>query len=585
MDRQSSESPQLMEYIKELRLEVASLRQELAEVHQENLVLRQELAEVRQENFVLRQKLEEVQQENRDLRQQVGYWRSLHERAQKKIEKLEAENEQLRGEVRQLQGRLYGQKSEQAASKRDRSNYLPGEELDDDGQPPVPKPRGQQKGKPGPQRRDYSHLPVEEEWIKLSPEEARCPQCGRPCTPSSSEDSELLEVEVRAYRRRIRRQRCQRTCRCPGPRTLVAPPPPKLIPKGRLGVSIWVELLLGKFYSHEPIERQLTAWRLLGLDLSAGTVTDGLRRLEPLFEPLYNELLAHSSQADFVQADETRWIMFVEHEGKVGHRWWLWVILTDDCVAFRLDPSRGHDVPEAHFAAGIAGAGVCVILMVDRYSAYKAMDLVKRGIVILVFCWAHVRRDFIEVGKGWEELKPWALAWLRRIRALYRYQQQRLEHQPGSEEFRIADTALRETLTQMESQAATELADPKLREPCRKKLVSLQEHWSGLTRFADDLRIPMDNNGSERENRGPAMGRKNYYGSGALWAGRLATMLFSLFATLDRCGLNPRLWLTSYLESCAAAGGKAPADISPFIPWQMTAERRESLSLGPPDTS
>ena len=226
-----------------------------------------------------------------------------------------------------------------------------------------------------------------------------------------------------------------------------------------------------------------------------------------------------------------------------------------------------------------------MIVMVDRYSAYKAMALVKRGIVILVFCWAHVRRDFIEVGKGWEELRPWALAWLRRIRALYRYQQQRLEHKPGSEEFRIADTALRETLTQMESQAAAELADPKLREPCRKKLVSLQEHWSGLTRFAGDLRIPMDNNGSERIQRGPAVGRKNYYGSGSLWAGRLATMLFSLFATLDRCGLNPRLWLTSYLESCAAAGGKVPQDISSFIPWQMTTERRESLALATPDTS
>jgi len=572
MDRQSSESPQLMEYIKELRLEVASLRQELAEVHQENLELRQKLAEVQRENLILRN--------------DAGKWKSLYKRTKKKVEKLQAENEQLRGEIRQLQGRLYGQKSEQASSKRDRSNHLPGEELDDDGQPPVSKPRGQQQGKPGPQRRDYSHLPVEEKWITLSPEEARCPRCGRPYTLCGSEDSEQVEVNVRAYRRRFHRQRFQCTCDCDGPRTLVAPPPPKLIPKGLLGTSVWVEFLLGKFYSHEPIERQLTAWRLRGLDLSAGTVTGGLRRIEPLFEPLYNELLAHSPQARFAQADETRWMMFIEHEGKVGHRWWLWVFLTEDCVVFRLDPSRSHDVPEAHFAAGVAACdGACMIVMVDRYSAYKAMDLVKRGIVILVFCWAHVRRDFIEVGKGWEELRPWALAWLRRIRALYRYQQQRLEHKPGSEEFRIADTALRETLTQMESQAATELADPKLREPCRKKLVSLQEHWSGLTRFADDLRIPMDNNGSERENRGPAMGRKNYYGSGALWAGRLATMLFSLFATVQRCGLNPRLWLTSYLESCAAAGGKVPQDTSPFIPWQMTAERRQSLSLAAPDTS
>lgn len=57
--------------------------------------------------------------------------------------------------------------------------------------------------------------------------------------------------------------------------------------------------------------------------------------------------------------------------------------------------------------------------MVDRYSAYKAMVQVKQGGIVRVFCWAHVRRGSVEVGKGWPELQAWALAWLRRIRELY----------------------------------------------------------------------------------------------------------------------------------------------------------------------
>ena len=345
-------------------------------------------------------------------------------------------------------------------------------------------------------------------------------------------------------------------------------------------MSVWVELLLGKFFSHQPVERQLGNWRLLGLDLAPGTVAGGLKRLEPLFTPVYDALLARGAQAGFAQADETRWLVFIEQEGKVGHRWWLWVFLTEDTVVFRLDPSRSHDVPEGHFAADAS-----VVLMVDRYSAYKAMGQVKLGHVILVFCWAHVRRDFVEVGKGWDELKPWALAWLERIRELYRHQRQRLAHDPGGVEYQAADTAVRQTVAEMQTQAARELADPQLREPCRKTLTSLQEHWSGLTRFVDDLRIPLDNNASERANRGPAVGRKNYYGSGSLWSGRLAAMLFSLFATLTRGGLNPRRWLTWYLESCAANGGQAPADIVPFLPWNLTPERRQSLALDHPDTS
>ena len=543
------ETTQLLELVQDLKREVVSLRQEVADLRRENLQLRQE----------------------------AGYWKSMHAAALVRIAKLEAENEQLRGENRQLQARLFGQKSEHSTS-RDRSNHLLGEGIGGEILPP--QPRGQQRGRPGPQRRDYSHLPVVMDPIELPADSRRCPQCGLPCTPHGTEDSEQLEVHVRAYRRRIRRRRYERTCNCHGPRTLIAPPPPKLIPKGRLGTSIWVEMLLGKYFSHQPIERQLAAWRLRGLDLAAGTVNGGLQHLEPLFQPLYDALLAHSAQAGFAQADETRWLVFIEHEGKVGHRWWLWVFLTEDTVVFRLDPSRSHDVPEGHFAAD-----ACVILMVDRYSGYKAMAQVKLGNVILVFCWAHVRRDFIEVGKGWSELKPWALTWLRCIRELYRHQGQRLAHEPSSAEFQTADAALRQTVADMQTQAATELANPQLREPCRKTLKSLQEHWSGLTRFVGDLRIPMDNNASERANRGPAVGRKNYYGSGSLWAGRLAAMLFSLFATVTRCGLNPRLWLSWYLESCATAGGNVPENVATFLPWNLSPQRRESLVIDRDDTS
>jgi hypothetical protein len=105
----------------------------------------------------------------------------------------------------------------------------------------------------------------------------------------------------------------------------VATPPPKLIPKGRLGISVWVEILLGIFFSYEPVERQLENWALLGLDLAPGTITGGLKRLEPLFTPVYEALLARGVQAGFAQADETPWLVFVEREGKVSHRWWRWL--------------------------------------------------------------------------------------------------------------------------------------------------------------------------------------------------------------------------------------------------------------------
>ncbi len=134
----------------------------------------------------------------------------------------------------------------------------------------------------------------------------------------------------------------------------------------------------------------------------------------------------------------------------------------------------------------------------------------------------------------------------------------------------------------MRQQFLVELADPTLQTPCRKALTSLQDHWDGLTRFVDDRRIPMDNNAMERRLRNPALGRKNYNGSESEWSGRLAAMLFSLLATLDLWGINPRSWLTEYMQACAAAGGQAPADLDPFLPWNRPEATRPGSKRAPP---
>src|SRR5439155_10880383 len=108
--------------------------------------------------------------------------------------------------------------------------------------------------------------------------------------------------------------------------------------------------------------------------LAPGTVADGLRRLEPLFQPLQEALCERNRQSVLTQGDETRWLVFSDQEGKVGHTWWLWVFGGGDTVVYILDPTRSHEVPEKHFPKTARG-----VLLVDRYSAYKAMAQVKNG--------------------------------------------------------------------------------------------------------------------------------------------------------------------------------------------------------------
>src|SRR5208337_3225563 len=328
----------------------------------------------------LRAEVHRLQAENLELRMQAGYWQSRYRDAQKRITALEKKVEQLEGEKRQLQADLFGRRSETKPLK-DRSNHL--DDPQDDSKQPKRK-RGQQPENHGPKRRDCSRLPVREEFVDIPPEQCVCPDCGQPLRlRSDTEDSEQIEIDVRAYRRKLRRRRYERTCTCEGSRTFTAPPPPKLIPKGRYGISLWVEILLDKYFTYRPTERLLASWRLLGLNLAAGTVTDGLQRLELLLRPIYEAIKQRNPRGDLHQGDETRWPVFVRLEGKEGHGWWLWLIKGLDTVAYLLDPTRSHTVPENHY--GVESRGV---LVVDRYSAYKAMIWVKDGVILLGSCTA-----------------------------------------------------------------------------------------------------------------------------------------------------------------------------------------------------
>jgi transposase len=257
--RNEQDSGGWIDCIRELRLEIAQLRGEVATLRRENL----------------------------ELRQQVGYWKGMHARALERIAVLEQENEHLRGENRRLQQQIFGKKSEKQTAT-DRSNHIDGFNDKNLSQTDSSAADGPKKKQRGPKRRDFSHLPARNVDAELPADQRSCPTCHKPFADmTDTEDSEQIEIEVQAYRRVIRRRRYRKTCTCPGCYTITAPAPAKLIPKSLLGTSVWVEILLAKYFNHQPTERLLSVWQLLGLDLADSTVNAGLERLQPLFEPLY----------------------------------------------------------------------------------------------------------------------------------------------------------------------------------------------------------------------------------------------------------------------------------------------------------
>jgi transposase len=512
-----------------------------------------------------------------ELRQQAHFWRALHLRALEREAEADEHIQRLQAEIRELERRLYGCKSETSSATKPQSKLPTSDNK-------KPRARGQQPGSKGHGRRAHDHLPTVFEPRALPDQDQCCGACGKPFEElPGTADGDILEIDVRAHRRRYQRQRYRRCCTCPGqPLVVTAPPPDKLIRKSNIGISLWVMILQRKFEFFQPLHRVLAELRSHDVHLAAGTITDGLQKLVPLFQPLYELLVEHNRSEKHWHCDETRWLVFAKRADKAGFAWTLWVFAAKESIVFVLDPTRSHDVPEGHLGDEARG-----IASVDRYSSYKAMAQVKAGKILLAFCWAHVRRDFLVALISWSELTDWAWAWVEEIGLLYHLNDQRLAVHDDAAKFAAADHLVRAQVEHMRERRDTQLSQPTLRQPQRKVLNSLVNHWAGLTLFVDHPHVPLDNNTAERCHRGPVVGRKNFYGSGALWSGRLAAMLFSLFQTIQAWGMDVGKWLTAYLGACAKARGQPPPDPQRYLPWNMTPQERQSLSLAqpkPPDS-
>ena len=527
-----------------------------------------------------------LEKEYLQLKSEVGYWQAMHKKAVLRENELKQTVKEQEGKIRDLKSRLFGKKTEKGGSKKDAGETGP----------LTPKrSRGQQPGSKGHGRTARPDLPQREETICF-PGIPTCSKCGKHYITDESKEAKIIEVEVKAYTRKIIRSCMKKGCSCKGvPNTITVPMPPKVIPKSPYGISVWEAVLLNKFRYCQPTNRLVNQYAELGLPISPGSIAGGLKILKNLFQPVYDALYIRQMTEDRFHNDESGWKVFESVEGKIGNRWWLWVSRSASVVYFQIAPGRGADVPVEHFK-NIESQKIIVIC--DRYSAYKSLAR-QLNFIILAFCWAHVRRDFLDAEKKYPALEKWVVFWVEKIGELYHINNlrrkefdQKLPIQWQSSSFKDQHEKLVEKMAVMaeERDAFIETHNPDdpdsdlLSNVKYKILTSLKTHWEGLNVFVDHPEVPMDNNNGESSIRNPVTGRKNFYGSGSLWSSQLAAIIFSIFQTMILCGLNCSHWLRSYLTACAENHGKAPDDLSPFLPWEMDEDRRYQLSK-PPDTS
>lgn len=502
------------------------------------------------------------QKEINILSAEKSYWRAQFERSKNQNQELIKEIEALKAKLALREKQLFGKKGEKGKKNSSTKGDKKGK-------------RGKKKGTKGHGRRIHKDLPVIEKEYDLSEDEKYCKTCGLYFNEfPGTEDSEEVEYEVRIYRKVHKRKKYTPTCRCGcNPGIITAKGPDKLIPGGGYAISFWIKALLDKYRWQTPTNRLRQELEKFQLFVSQGTITGGFKFISGLLKPIEEEIINQNKSETHWHCDETRWMVFVNMPDKKNHKWYLWIYQSATSVVFSLVPSRGAKVPKKHFnkASGIISA--------DRYVAYKC--LIKSGNFLVAFCWAHVRRDFLDLAVKWIQLETWALIWVDKIAELYHINNQRLEVSIDSPEFMELDLNLRGLIEQMENHYKQELSKPNLHEASKAVLNSLKNHWDGLTLFLDYPWIPMDNNIAERGLRNPIMGRKSYYGSGALWSAELTARTLTINQTLELWGINLYLWYDAYLKECSKSKGEPPQNVKSFLPWNMTDQQLIAFGADP----
>jgi transposase len=411
---------------------------------------------------------------------------------------------------------------------------------------PNPKPTDPVQGKTSAEGKPQTghgpkaqpELPMVEAKHDLDVGDRACTSCGGALAEweGQFEESEEIDVIERQFVLRKHKRKKYR-CRCGGCiETAIGPK--KLFAGARYSIDFAVAVAISKYLDHLPLERQVRTMAREGLTVDSQTLWDQTERLARLLSPALERLHRYTLANGVVGADETTWWrMRGRGEGPgPSERWYMWAVVAPNAVYYRLDESRSAE------AAGKLLKEYAGIVMCDGYKGYTALAAKYPGLII-ANCWSHVRRAFIECEGHEPEKVAVVLKWIQELFAIER------EAATGSLEQRlkIRQEKSKPVLDAINRWQLSVLGLPE--STFGQAVKYMFSRWSALVRFADDARIPLHNNASERAVRGPVGGRKNFRGCRSKRGMEVAALFYSLLESAKLIDVNPHRYLRAAVDA------------------------------------
>jgi transposase len=484
----------------------------------------------------------------------------------------EAENNILREKISLLQAKLFGRKTEKKLYGIENGQQIllfneaeeytpPKEEMEEVIEEEIQVPAHSRK-KPG-RRPLPEDLPRVDVIHDISEEEKIC-ACSCMKDKIGEEISEQLEYKP-AVIRVIRNIRPKYVCKnCEGveadePAVSIAPLPPMIIPKSIATPGLLAHIMTSKFADAIPFYRQESQFERIGVDIPRSSMCGWAIKVAERCEPLMELLNKDIRSGPIISVDETTVQVMKEVGRSNTTKSYMWVFLGGDpdkpLLSYQYHPTRsGKEIME--YLKKYKG-----YVQTDGYGGYDFLDTTPD--ITHVGCWAHARRNFVDVVKasgkresvkGRTGVAEDAVSYIQRFYAIEKdVRERKLSFEKVYE---LRQEKSKPILLEFKSWLVNKYNQTNPQGLLGKAISYTLNQWERLKRYIDDGRIRIDNNLTENAIRPFVVGRKNWLFSGTPKGASASATLYSLIESAKANNLEPYRYLSFLFEKLPFASSE-----------------------------
>jgi transposase len=243
--------------------------------------------------------------------------------------------------------------------------------------------------------------------------------------------------------------------------------------------------------------------------IGAGSLVEIFHNLAKMFNPVVQKLIQEYRQSSVRHADETGW----RTNGKNGY---VWLFATDKISIFLFRKTRSAKVPQSV----LGEKPLTGVLVVDRYAAYN------KSPCTLQYCYAHLLRDVENLETEFPdsaEVKTFVS-----VMAPLLTEAMKLRTQP------ITDKDYYAKASHIKAQIINAVESPAVHLGIQHIQGIFCEKAHRMYHWADDRRVPAENNLAERDLRPTVIARKVSFGSVSDAGAHTRSVLMSVVHSLKK---------------------------------------------------